>query len=372
MEKKKYYLKKGKIILFIKKKKLIFYQSIAEITLILQLLNQYPFGSCVILITGGKHFLPLLEKLKVKKNFGVIIFEFNCLRFASLFNILIMYLRFYHSKDSKILMNYYFEEAIFFTNCDDFVAPIFLSKCNIKKITYLNVYNFNILRRKIDLTFRNLIKKIIIKVLYNNINIKIDFFKIFLKQSPLQKINIRMFFFLTTKKINEKKLNKKKHLGSFFKLPVRNNFNKKIIYIDSGDEKVVGKEFKKVIQSIFKIAEYAKFHVIIKKPITEKLSPCLRAYDKYSYISDQVPIELYDLSKVQCVFGFMSTALVKVLEANQDIKVFSIVNLLSEKKIKEFQKIIYSFYAGLSRVSPKIIYPNNLAEVQNIIEGKNN
>jgi hypothetical protein len=181
-----------------------------------------------------------------------------------------------------------------------------------------------------------------------------------------------MFFFLTTKKINEKKLNKKRYLGSFFKSPIVNNFNKKIIYIDSGDEKLVGEEFKKVIQSILKIAEYAKFDVIIKKPITEKLSPCLRAYDKYSYISDQVPIELYDLSKVQCVFGFMSTALVKVSEANPNIKVFSIVNLLSAKKIKEFQKIIYSFHAGLSRVSTKIIYPNNLAEVQNIIEGKNN
>lgn len=354
------------------KKKLIFYQSIAEITLILQLLNKYPFGSCVILITGGKHFLPLLEKLKVKKNFGVVIFEFNGLRLANLFNILIMYLRFYHSQDSKILMNYYFEEAIFFTNCDDFVAPIFLSKCNIKKITYLNVYNFNISRKKINLTFRNRIKKIIIKILYNNINIKIDFFKIFGKQTSLQQIFIRMFFFLTTKKINEKKLNKDKYLAPSFKLPVSNNFNKKIIYIDSGDEKVVGDEFKKVIHSILKIAEHTKFHIIIKKPITEKPSPCLSGYNNYSYISDLVPIELYDLSKVQCVFGFMSTALVKVLEANPNIKVFSIVNLLSTKKIKEFQKIIYSFYAGLSRVSTKIIYPNNLAEVQNIIERKNN
>ena len=353
------------------KKKLIFYQSISEITLILQLLNKYPFGSCVIVITGGKHFMSLLEKLKVKKNFGVTIFEFSCLRLANPFNILIMYLRFYHSKDSKILMNYSFEEAIFFTNCDDFVTPIFLSRCNIKKITYLNVYNFNILRKKFNLTLKNQIKKIIIKILYNNNNIKIDFFKLFLKQSSLKQISIRMFFFLTKETINEKKVNKEKCLVHFFKLPVNNNLKKKIIYIDSGDEEVIGGEFKKVIHSIFKIAEQAKFHIIIKKPITDYPSPCLSGYNKYSYISDQFPIELYDLSKVQCVFGFMSTALVKISEANPHIKVFSIVNLLSPEKIKEFQKIIYSFYAGLSRVSTKINYPNNLPQVQNIIERKN-
>jgi hypothetical protein len=355
----------------VKKKNLIFYQSIAEITLILQLLNKYPFGSCVILITGGKHFLPLLEKLKVKQNFGVTIFEFNNLRLVNPFNILIMYLRFYHSKDSKILMNYSFEDAIFFTNCDDFVAPIFLSKCNIKKITYLNVYNFNFSTKKLNLTLKNKIKKTIIKILFINTKIKLDFYKIFSKQSSVKNIFIRSFFFLTEKKINEKKIIRENYLTSFFKLPVSNKFKKKIIYIDSGDEEMIGDEFKNVIYSIFKIAEQAKFHIIIKKPITENPSPSLSGYRKCSYILDQIPIELYDLNKVQCVFGFMSTALVKISEANPHTKVFSIVNLLSPEKIKEFQKIIYSFHAGLSCVPAKVNYPSNLSQVKNIIERKN-
>ena len=357
--------------MLVKKKKLIFYQSIAEITLILQLLNKYSFGSCVILITGGKHFLPLLEKLKVKQNFGVTIFEFNGLRLANPFNILIMYLRFYHSNDSKILMNYSFEEAIYFTKCDDFVAPIFLSKCNIKKITYLNVYNFNFSRKNFSFTLKNQIKKIIIKILYIKIKIKIDFYKIFSQQSSVSNIFVRLFFFLTEKKINEKKLNRVNYSAPLFKLPVSNNFKKKIIYIDSGDEAMIGAGFKKVIHSIFKMAEQAKFHIIIKKPIIEEPSPCLSGYSKYTYISDQIPIELYDLSKVHCIFGFMSTALVKISETNTSTKVFSIVNLLTSKKIKEFQKIIYSFHAGLNRASNKINYPSSLAQVKNIIDRKN-
>ena len=357
--------------MLIKKKKLIFYQSIAEITLILQLLDKYSFGSCVILITGGKHFLPLLEKLKVKENFGVTIYEFNGLRLANPFNILIMYLRFYHSNDSKIIMNFDFEEAIFFTNCDDFVAPIFLSRCNIKKITYINVYNFNFLRKNFILAFKDKIKKIIIKILYININIEIDFYNCFSQQSSIKKIFIRPFFFLIGKKINEIKVNKKRYSSFFFKLPVNNKFKKQIVYIDSGDEEMIGEEFKRVIFSIFKIAERFNFHIIIKQPISENISSSLSSHDKYSYISDPIPIELYDLRKVHCVIGFMSTALVKVSEANPLTKVFSIVNLLSPKKIKEFQKIIYSFHAGLNLTSSKINYPNNLTEVKNIINGKN-
>ena len=134
---------------------------------------------------------------------------------------------------------------------------------------------------------------------------------------------------------------------------------------------MIGDEFKKIVHSIFKIAELAKFHIIIKKPIKEKLSPCLSGYSKYSYISDQIPIELYDLRRVHCVFGFMSTALVKVLETNPHTKVFSIVNLLSLKKIKEFQKITYSFHSGLNRTSAKLNYPINLTQVKNIIVRKN-
>jgi hypothetical protein len=235
----------------------------------------------------------------------------------------------------------------------------------------LNVYNLNYSKKKFNFTLKNKIKKIIIKILYINTKIKIDFHKMFAKQFSSKKIFIRSFFFLTEKKINEKKIDREKYSSFFFKLPLSKNFKKKIIYIDSGDEEMIGDEFKKIVHSIFKIAEQAKFHIIIKKPIIENLSPCLSGYSKYSYISDQIPIELYDLRRVHFVFGFMSTALVKVSEINTHTKVFSIVNLLSSKKIKEFQKIIYSFHSGLNRTSAKINYPTNLTQVQNIIDRKN-
>ena len=47
------------------KKILIFFQSIADIREIIQLLNFYSFGKCVIIVTGGKHFCYVLKKLKV-------------------------------------------------------------------------------------------------------------------------------------------------------------------------------------------------------------------------------------------------------------------------------------------------------------------
>ena len=59
------------------KKNLIIYQSIAEIFEIVNILNKYSFGKCVIIITGGKHFLSVLERLELKKKYGVIIYEFH-------------------------------------------------------------------------------------------------------------------------------------------------------------------------------------------------------------------------------------------------------------------------------------------------------
>ena len=50
------------------KKNLIIYQSIAEIFEIINIVKKNPYGKCVIIITGGKHFLPVLERVQLKKN----------------------------------------------------------------------------------------------------------------------------------------------------------------------------------------------------------------------------------------------------------------------------------------------------------------
>ena len=49
------------------KKKLIFYQSIAEISEIIELLKKNAVGKFLIIVTGGKQLTNLLKKLKLKK-----------------------------------------------------------------------------------------------------------------------------------------------------------------------------------------------------------------------------------------------------------------------------------------------------------------
>ena len=49
------------------KKNLIIYQSIAEIFQIVNILKKYSYGKCVIIVTGDKHFLSVLERLELKK-----------------------------------------------------------------------------------------------------------------------------------------------------------------------------------------------------------------------------------------------------------------------------------------------------------------
>jgi len=88
-----------------------------------------------------------------------------------------MYFRFHLSKDSKSILKYNFDKAYIFSQHEDFVAPIFLSKCKIKKIYQIMIYegkNYKRLlkkftfkdQKKIDLRIK--FKFIILKFLQND------------------------------------------------------------------------------------------------------------------------------------------------------------------------------------------------------------
>jgi hypothetical protein len=132
------------------------------------------------------------------------------------------------------------------------------------------------------------------------------------------------------------------------------------MYIDSNDEELVGDEFKKITKMIFNHFLIRNYNIVIKRPTRENLSPSLVSQSKFKYINDPTPIELYDLSRFQFIFGFMTTALPKISEKNNNIKVCSIINLLSKNKKKEFKKVIYNFHKNLKSNQGKIFYPSSL------------
>lgn len=350
-----------------KEKILIFYQSISEIRLIIQLLHENPFGNCIIIITGGKHFLRVLKKLKIKKYFGVEIYLFSGLSLKNPFNLILMYRNFYFSKKTRILKKYIFKKAFFFTEYEDFVAPIFLSKLKIKKIILLNNYKNIFSNKKFKPSFAKKIKILFIKFLLIHIKIKISYhsFKFFTKndssnlQFPRYKIlNIKVYqknqpsikFFPEFQLNLSKKILKKKN----------------IMYVDSNDEEIIGDNFKKIIFEIFDIFKKCNYNIIVKRPTRECLSPSLENINYVNYIYDSTPIEMYNLDNISFVFGFMTTALSKIQNINQNIKVFSIINLLPEVIKKDYAKSILNFHKNIINKKSKIFFPIKLKQIKKL------
>jgi hypothetical protein len=344
-----------------KRKILIFYQSINEITKIFQIIKKNHFGTCIIIVTGGNHFLHVIEKLKLEKYFGVVVYKFFALSFKNPINILKMYFQLHYSKDSKTVLDYNFYETFFFNKCIDFIAPFFLSKIKTKKITYINLYKFKFSKRKIKLGIIKKIQKIIIKILHKNTNIKMTDFHLI----PAGQV---FYFYSFGKRIKNIEVTVK-NTDSFFKLPLKNriNDNKKIIYIDSKDEAIIGNEFSNIISKIFKIADRKKLSCVIKKHPRFNLSPCFLKFDKLNFILDPMPIELYYLNKVECVIGFNSVSLANIAEKFPKIRVFSIINLLSKKVREEFKNDTLNFYNELTK-KKTIHFPRNFKEVENLIK----
>ena len=81
------------------KKKLIFYQSIAEISEIIELLKKNAVGKFLIIVTGGKQLTNLLKKLKLKKKYGLKIYEFHTPRLINPLNIIKICLILNYSKE---------------------------------------------------------------------------------------------------------------------------------------------------------------------------------------------------------------------------------------------------------------------------------
>ncbi len=354
-----------------KKKVLIFFQSIAEITSIIQLLKKYSFSDCSIIITGGPHFIKVIKELRIQKKFGANIFFFHGLSLKNPLNFIKMYIRVYHSNDSIILQKQAFDKAFFFSEYEDFITPIFLGILNINKIFLIDNYRNVFSKKKFKTNIKDTFKKYLLSLLHIHINSKISLRRF--KYSPSKNDSSIYFTFFKLKGIKIFKLKPiKMNSLSDFKLKIENKIlkNKNFLYLDSNDEEMVGSEFKFVTNNLFNYFKKIGYNVIIKKPTRENLSPCLNNNMKFKYISNPIPIEMYDLNKFQFICGFMTTGLSKISERYKKIKVFSIINLLSKNKQKQFENVIYNFHKNLKTKKAKIFYPSNFDEIRKMVNYK--
>ena len=342
------------------KKVLILYQSSIELSIIINLIKNYSHNTCVIIVTGGNQLMLALKKSNLKKKYKVQIYDFSSLSLKNPINLFFMFYQYHISKVSKKIMNYNFNEAFFFNQHEDFVAPIFLSKCNIKKITQIVVY-WNKIYRKIKkkipyknqkkISFFLSFKFMILKFLLNNKNIMIS-----LQKNKFEKLT----HYKIRKKINIQfpSINK----NSYFKLSLKKKNKKTLLYIDSNEEPMEPQKFKVITNEIFKVLEIKGYNIIIKKHLNLKLSKSLIGNEKREYMLDPIPLELYDLKKIKLVMGLSSAAIGKVAEKYTDIKCISTAKMILNKKKAE--KTI----ADLNLISPKNkpYFPTNLSDIINL------
>jgi hypothetical protein len=341
-----------------KKKVLIFYQSPAEIVEILRVIKKYHFGTVIILVTGGKPLMKIIERIKLKKNFGVIVYEFHCLRLINPLNILKIYFRFRYSYLSRIILNIKYKDVFFFNYCWDYVAPFFLDKINAEKIIFINFYKRRLINGKMKL--KQLIQKFIYTFLYGNRNIKIVYDK---------KWNTINFY--TSKKIYEEiSISKLPNIILNLQLEKNAKKNKKIIYLDSNEESEYGDEFRKILSTVFEIIKNSGYSIIVKKHPVWNLSEFFSSdLNKYNCILDPIPIEFYDLKKIDKIFGFTSLSLSKIAINYPCIRVFSILKLFSLKKnIKKIELNNFQYHLNkMQGFNNKINYPRTFAEIRKII-----
>tara|TARA_B110000483_G_C18118691_1_gene512679 strand:- start:572 stop:1399 length:828 start_codon:yes stop_codon:yes gene_type:complete len=275
-----------------------------------------------------------------------------------------MFFQYNFSKNFRSILKYNFDEAFCFNLHEDFVAPIFLSKCNIKKIIHLMVYegknykknakNFPFKnQRKINLLYK--LKFIIFKFLQNDSNIE----PILQKNKYYQLI----YFNLTKKKIYNYFQFKKKI--TFFKVPTKKKYikNKKILFLDSNAESRFGIKFKLVTEKILNLLEIKGYHVVIKKHLQQNLSKSLEEYSNRTYITDPIPIELYDLNQIKFVLGLESAAIAQVADKYPLIKCISTAKLILSKKHAE--KTIMQL--NLMSLKNKIYFLKNISDIKKII-----
>ena len=335
------------------KKKLILYQSTAELVEIIEILKKSPYGSCIIVITGGANLFNIIKKIKLKKKFGLTIYEFHAFTLKNPLNILRMYLRFNYSEDIKKILSPKYKEVLFFNYHSDFVAPFFLCQINSKKFKFINFYKKKLTKGKPKL--KKIIQMFIIKIFHKNLNVKMFYDKKFEE----------IYFYPIDKKIKEF-LPSQKILESFLEFPISNKIKKEknIIYLDGNDESFYGNKFKKTLLTIFYLLDKNGYNIIIKKHPILNLSNCIKNSNKWIYNLDSVPIELYNLSKIKFIFGLNSTSLAKVAEKFPEIKVFSFLRLVMSKNVA-FEK--EKFLKNMLKTGI-IYYPDNISKIQKLIE----
>ena len=279
-------------------------------------------------------------------------------------NILKMYFRFHLSEDSKSILKYNFDKAYVFSQHEDFVAPIFLSKCKIKKIYQIMIYegkNYKRLLKKFPfkdqkkINLRIKFKFIILKLLQNDKKIKLS----------LQKNKLYTFIHF---KVIEKKI---KFLPpSLCKITIldllsKKNLSKKkiILFIDSNEEKVVGSRYSVVTNKILKLASSLKYHIVVKKHVRENLSKSVNWYTDWDYLVEPLPIELYDLKKVRIVLGMASAALATIANKYPKLKCVSTAKLIQNNK--SAKKTIMELNSICSK--NRLNYPSNIYEFTKLI-----
>ena len=117
-------------------KKLIFYQSIANIDYILHILKNSPKNSCVIVVTGGSHFFEIIKNLNLKEKFGIELIDFSQPKIYNPVEIIKFLYKIKSGEIIKRLKRYKFSKAYFNCYNTDFVTPIILSIVDIKKIYF--------------------------------------------------------------------------------------------------------------------------------------------------------------------------------------------------------------------------------------------
>jgi hypothetical protein len=345
------------------KKKLIFFQSPTEIVDIIHLISRDKFGTFIIIVTGGEPLTNIIKKLKLRKKFGVSIFEYHTLRLINPINIIKIYFKLYLSNQSKKILQINYEEVIFFSYAFDFITPFFLAKTNAKKYTYINIYKEKFLKKKIS--FKPFIQKLIYKIFYKKLKIIIGYDKKFKK----------FFFYQINKKIFTKHAISKIP-KPIFQLPsFKKSKTAKVIYIDGGQEILKFKDFKKILLNLFLIIKKKNYDIIVKKHPQNDLSNSVEDNKVDFYILDPIPIELYNMSKVKYVFGFVSTGLAKIASNFKSIKVISIIDLivsrksfLKEASIADKRKIyLYKKYMQSMKCRNKLYYPKNFNEIKKLL-----
>ena len=345
------------------KKKIIFYQSAAEITQIFKILKKNEYGSCIIVLTGGSHFLEIVKKLKLRQKFGAEIFLFNTVNFFHPINFVKNFFRLYFSNDVRQILSYFYDEAIFFNKCFDFITPLFLNRIKVNRISYIDFYKFKFSKSK-KIEIKNIIRKILLKILYLKSSVEISFLDM---SFPSYNKGV-IYFNLKNRLIKKKSLIKIKFSPPLISMGKKIDDKKKVIYLDSNEEKFldsageygIGEKIRYIVSDILNLFSARGYQIIIKKHGREKISSKLKKIKNLKYNYGVIPIELYKLNESDFVLGYASSGLSLVYQNNPKVKSISITSMIPSKIIK-FKKM--NKYFNILQKNNNVFFPKNINEI---------